>query len=299
MGDSAENFPSKQRGFGRGNSDRKGNGYGSSSSRPSDSRGSAPVSISPRVPPHTLEAEESVIGGILLDSSVLDAVLERITPDDFYHPRYRAIFACMFELQERNQPIDVVTLGQTLRSKGELENVGGLEELSRLAAQVPSSGHVAYYAKLLKEMSLRRKVIHEASEISRDAFDLAQPIEAFLDSTEQRILNVSDFRIRPSFFKVGDIVQDSMRIVEELHNRKEPITGVPAGFMKLDRMTAGFQKSDLIIIAARPSMGKTAFALSMAQFVGLHAQLPVALFSLEMSKEQLVMRMLCGVGKVD
>ncbi|MCB0329106.1 MAG: replicative DNA helicase [Bdellovibrionales bacterium] len=252
-----------------------------------------------RIPPNTLEAEESVIGAILLDNNSIDMVLERITADDFYQPRYRVVFECMRELHEKGQPIDVITLGQILRSKQELENVGGLEELSRLAASVPSSAHIAYYAKMLKEMSIRRRIIHETAEISREAFDLGENIETFLDTAEQRILGVSDFRARPAFHRVGEVVQSSISIIEELYHRKEPITGTPSGFTKLDRLTAGFQPSDLIIIAARPSMGKTAFALSISQFVGVQANMPVALFSLEMSKEQLVMRMLCGVGRVD
>ncbi|MGA1192268.1 MAG: replicative DNA helicase [Bdellovibrionota bacterium] len=260
----------------------------------------APASTShSRIPPNTLEAEESVLGAVLLDNNSIDMVLEKITSDDFYQPRYQVLFECMRELHDKGQPIDIITLGQQLRSRNELDNVGGLEELSRLAAVVPSSAHIAYYAKMLKEMSIRRKLIHESAEISREAFDLSENIESFLDMAEQRILGVSDFRAKPAFHRVGDIVQTSVKLIEDLYQRKEPITGTPAGFTKLDQLTAGFQPSDLIIIAARPSMGKTAFALSISQFVGVNAKKPVALFSLEMSKEQLVTRMLCGVGKVD
>ena len=183
---------------------------------------SPPQHSSSRVPPNTLEAEESVIGAILLDNNAIDMVLERLIADDFYQPRYRVLFEGMKELHEKGQPIDVVTLGQVLRAKGELENVGGLEELSRLAAIVPSSAHVSYYAKLLKEMSIRRRIIHETAEISREAFDLGENIESFLDTAEQRILNVSDFRVRPTFHKVGDVVQSSISIIEELYHRKEP-----------------------------------------------------------------------------
>ena len=252
-----------------------------------------------RIPPNTLEAEESVLGAVLLDNDAIDMVLEKVTSEDFYQPRYQVLFECMRTLHDKGQPIDIVTLGQQLRARSELDNVGGLEELSRLAAVVPSSAHVAYYAKMLKEMSIRRKLIHESAEISREAFDLSENIESFLDMAEQRILGVSDFRAKPAFHRVGDIVQTSVKLIEDLYQRKEPITGTPAGFTKLDQLTAGFQPSDLIIIAARPSMGKTALALSISQFVGVTTKKPVALFSLEMSKEQLVTRMLCGVGKVD
>lgn len=252
-----------------------------------------------RVPPHSVEAEESVLGGILLDNRAIDIALEKLRTEDFYRMEHQAIYAAMIALQEANQPIDVVALSQQLRTTGQLEKVGGLESLARLAATVPSSANVSYYAKIVKEMSLRRRVIHAASDMSRDAFDLQGSVEEFLDEVEQRILGVSDYRVAPSFFRIGDIVQSSIRQVEMLYDRKEPITGSPSGFARLDSLTAGFQPSDLIIIAARPSMGKTAFALSIAQHVALNEQNPSAFFSLEMSKEQIVMRLLCSVARVD
>jgi len=272
--------------------------FNSSDSRSSESKSSN--SLNPnRMPPQSIEAEESVLGGILLDNSAIDAALEKVNSEDFYRTDHRCIFEAMASLAEKNEPLDVITVSQVLRSKGNLEKSGGVEALARLAAVVPSSANISYYARVVKEMSLRRKVIHEASEIIREAFELGSEVEGFLDSTEQRILGVSDYRVNPSFFKVGDLVQDSIRTVEKLYDRKEPVTGTPSGFRKLDSMTAGYQPSDLVIIAARPSMGKTALALSMLQHVGLNVNKPVALFSLEMSKEQIVMRMLCSAARVD
>jgi replicative DNA helicase len=252
-----------------------------------------------RVPPHSTEAEESVLGGILLDSEVLNTAMELIMPEDFYRTANREIYKAMVGLTEKREPIDVVTLSQQLRANGALDESGGIENLARLASIVPSAANVGYYAKLVKELSLRRKVIHESSDIINSAYNLEGEVEVFLDSAEQRILNVSDYRVKASFFKVSDLVQDSIKLVEKLYDRKELVTGVPTGFNKLDAKTAGFQPSDLIIVAARPSMGKTALALNMAQYVGIHKKLNVAVFSLEMSKEQLVLRMLCSEARVD
>ncbi|MCO6431678.1 MAG: replicative DNA helicase [Deltaproteobacteria bacterium] len=254
---------------------------------------------SARIPPHSREAEESVLGGILLDNEAINNALEIVSAADFYGAANKAIFSAMTALSDHREPIDVVSVSQQLRSMGLLEQSGGIENLARLASLVPSAANIAYYAKLVKEMGLRRRVIHEASEIIGQAFSLDEGVENFLDATEQRILAVSDRRIRSSFHKVGDLVQDSIRLVEQLYDKKELVTGTPTGFAKLDHMTAGFQPSDLIIIAARPAMGKTALALSMAQWVGIHKKHNVAVFSLEMSKEQLVLRMLCSEARVN
>ena len=254
---------------------------------------------SARIPPHSTEAEESVLGGVLLDNEVMNQAVELIKADDFYRVANRAIFAAMSALSDKREPIDVVTLSQQLRSMSLLDESGGIENLARLASIVPSAANVGYYAKLVKELSLRRKVIHESSSIINEAYNLETSIEAFMDHSEQRILDVSDYRVKASFYKVSELVQDSIKLVEKLYDKKELVTGVPTGFSKLDAKTAGFQPSDLIIIAARPSMGKTALALNMAQYVGIYNKLNVALFSLEMSKEQLVLRMLCAEARVD
>ena len=252
-----------------------------------------------RVPPHSVEVEESVLGAILLDPEAINAALERATPEDFYRAAHRSIYESMVGLNEKREPIDVVTLSQELRSRGQLEASGGIEKLASLASASPNAANVGFYAKVVRELAMRRKLIHEATEVINSAFDLEGTVEDFLDQTEQRILAASEYRAKRAFYRVGDVVQDSIKLVEKLYDQKEPVTGVAAGFKKLDWMTAGFQPSDLIIIAARPSMGKTALALSMAQNAGVHAKQAVAVFSLEMSKEQIVLRMLCSEARVD
>lgn len=258
-----------------------------------------PQTASGRMPPQSLEAEESVLGSVLLDNQAINVCLERIRAEDFYKASHQSIFEAMATLSDKREPIDIVTLGQQLRAMGQLENVGGAQTLSYLASAVPNAANVGYYARVIKEMAIRRRLIHESNDIIQSAFELEGDIEEFLDSTEQRILGVSDFRINASFHRVSDIVQDSIRIVEKLYDQKEPVTGVPSGLIKLDKMTAGFQPSDLVIVAARPSMGKTSLVLGWSQYVGIYARKPVAFFSLEMSKEQLVLRMLCSESRIN
>lgn len=266
---------------------------------PEKKHSNSPQNVSGRVPPQALEAEESVLGSILLDNQSINICLERLRAEDFYKAGHQTIFEAMAALSDRREPIDIVTLGQQLRSMGQLDAVGGAQALSYLASAVPNAANVAYYARMIKEMSIRRRLINESTDIINSAFELEGEIEEFLDTTEQRILGVSDFRVNASFHRVSEIVQDSIRIVEKLYDQKEPVTGVPSGLMKLDKMTAGFQPSDLIIVAARPSMGKTALVLGWSQFVGIYNKKPVAFFSLEMSKEQLVLRMLCSESRIN
>jgi replicative DNA helicase len=257
-----------------------------------------PKSFNPRVPPHSIEAEESVLGAALLDNEAINTAIERLIPEDFYRSANKVIFQAMCALMDNREPIDVITLSEQLRRMGALEQCGGLDNLSRLGTLVPSAAHIGYYAKVVKDMAMRRTAVHEASQIINHAMQIDGDINDFLDGMEQQILSVSDRRVQNSFYRVSDIVQTSIKTIEEMYDRKELVTGTPTSFIELDKMTAGFQPSDLIIIAARPSMGKTALALSIAQWVGIHQQMPVAVFSLEMSKEQLVLRMLCSEARV-
>lgn len=252
----------------------------------------------PRVLPHSMEAEESVLGGVLLDTEAIHTAIEKLRPDDFYRPAHQSIFTAMVELVDRREPIDVVTLTQKLKSLGCLEEVGGVEAVSRLAGLVPNAANIAYYARLVKEASIRRKVIKEATDIISEAFSGEGEVEEFLDKAEKQILGISDQRTGTAFHKVCDVVQKSIKFVETLYDRKEPITGISCGLTDLDLETAGFQPSDLIVIAARPSMGKTALVLGFATHVGVELKKGVAIFSLEMSKEQLVLRMLCSESGV-
>ncbi len=265
--------------------------FNSQDRRPESSPGS-------RVPPHSTEAEESVLGAVLLDNQAMSDASSVLQAPDFYRSAHQYIFEAMEVLDKGNKPIDIITLSDKLRGMGALEECGGLEYLGRLSTIVPSAANVSYYARLVKDKSLRRRMIHEASSVITDAFEDSSSIEEFLDSTEQKILSVAESRATQAFYKVGDVVQESIKLVEKLYDRKEPVTGVPTGFIKLDSKTAGFQPSDLIILAARPSMGKTALALSIIQHVGIDKKGAVALFSLEMSKEQLVLRMLCAESGV-
>lgn len=284
--------------------------YDSASKIPSSERGSRRRGNHPRqaangdigshlrVPPHSIETEESVLGGVLIDNHAINVALEILRADDFYRSAHQSIFEAMMGLSDRREPIDIVTLSQQLRTMGLLDQIGGLEALSRLAGSVPHAANIGYYARVIKEMAIRRRLIHESTDIITEAFSLEQEMDEFLDKVEQRILGVSDYRVSPAFHRVGDIVQESIKLVEKLFDQKEPVTGVSSGLFSLDRMTAGFQPSDLLIVAARPSMGKTALVLGMAQYVGIYVHKPVAFFSLEMSKEQLVLRMLCSEARV-
>jgi replicative DNA helicase len=252
-----------------------------------------------KVPPQSLDAEESVLGSILLDSHALDRVIESMSDADFYREAHRKIFRAMIALSEKNEPIDLVTLTDALKARGELQDVGGAIYLAELSDKVPSAANVAHYARIIREKAVLRSLINVSNEIASRCYNGEEDMEQFLDEAERLIFDVSEKRIRPAFFKMGDMIMDTIKTVEKLYERKELVTGVPTGFLDFDRMTAGLQPADLVIVAARPSMGKTAFVMNIAQYVALHANTAVGVFSLEMSKEQLVMRMLCSEARVD
>jgi len=251
-----------------------------------------------RVPPRSMEAEQSVLGSIMVDNEAINSVVEVISAEDFYSKENRVVFEAIMALSEEREPIDVVTLRRRLESMQQLDSIGGIDYISRLIDIVPTSANAQFYARIVKEMSLRRKLIHEAGQIIDEAFQGIGDVDGFIDSVEQRIFKVSEARIHAGFSHVADIVKDSIKTVETRFINKEPITGVPSGFSDLDALTSGFQSSDLIILAGRPSMGKTALALSIASHVGLNTGRAVAVFSLEMSKEQIVTRMLCAEARV-
>ncbi|MGH7964194.1 MAG: replicative DNA helicase, partial [Candidatus Binatia bacterium] len=252
-----------------------------------------------KVPPQSLDAEESVLGGVLQDTHSLDRVVEMMSTEDFYRESHRKIFRAMLTLSEKGEPIDLVTLTDTLKARGELQEIGGATYLAELIDKVPSAANIAHYARIVREKAVLRSLINVANEIASRCYTGQEDMERFLDEAERLIFDVSEKRIRPSFFKMSDLIMDTVKTVERLYERKELVTGVPTGFLDLDRMTAGLQPSDLIIVAARPSMGKTALVLNIAQYVALHANTAVGIFSLEMAKEQLVLRMLCSEARVD
>ena len=252
-----------------------------------------------KVPPNSIEAEESVLGGILLDNNALDRAIELIIPEDFYREAHRKIMRAIIDLSERHEPVDLVTLSDALRSRNELQDVGGASYLAELTERVPTAANVAYYARIVKDKAILRSLIETSTEIAMRSYEAPANVESFLDEAEHQIFALSERKTRPSFFRVRDIVIESMKAVEQLYERQELVTGVPTGFVDLDKKTAGLQPGDLVIVAGRPSMGKTAFALNMAQYAALDAKTGVAVFSLEMSKEQLVFRMLCSEARVD
>lgn len=252
-----------------------------------------------KVPPQNLEAEESVLGGILLDPDALDRVIEVMSAADFYRDAHRTIFETMLALSERGEPIDLITLSDALKARGQLPQIGGATFLAELGDKVPSAANVAHYARIVRDKAVLRSLIRVSGEIVGRCYDSQDDIEQFLDEAERLIYDVSEQRIRPAFFKVGDMIMDTIKTVEQLYERKEMVTGVPTGFLDLDQKTAGLQPADLVIIASRPSMGKTAFALNIAQYVALQTNATVGVFSLEMAKEQLVMRLLCAEARVD
>ena len=254
-----------------------------------------------RVPPQNLEAEQSVLGAILLENEAINQALEVLSSEDFYRESHREIFRAMAELSDRSQPVDAITLTDLLKGRGRLEAVGGPAYIAELAAGVHTAANIAHYARIVREKAVLRSLASIATEIASSAYDGPVSVDEFLDEAEHRVFEISERRIRASFHSMRDLTRDSLKLIERLYERREMVTGVPTGFIDLDRITAGFQPSDLIVIAGRPSMGKTALALNVAAYAALEADphVGVAFFSLEMSREQLVLRMLCSEARVD
>jgi replicative DNA helicase len=251
-----------------------------------------------KVPPQNLEAESSVLGGILLENEAVNQVLELLRPEDFYRESHRKVFRAIVELSDRSEPVDLITLSDFLKNRGELEAVGGTAYLASLADFVPTAANITHYARIVREKSILRSLISTATEIATRGYEEQGNVEEFLDSAEKVIFDISEKKIKASFVAVGDMIKDTLKTVEKLYDRKEMVTGVPTGYNDLDKLTAGLQPAELIIVAGRPGMGKTAFALNIAAnaaFTGAG----VAVFSLEMAKEQLVLRMLCSEARVD
>ncbi len=252
-----------------------------------------------KVPPQNLEAEQSILGGILLDNQALNAVLEILTQADFYSDAHRKIFASIVDLSNRNEPADLITLSNIMKDQKKLDQVGGISYLASLVDNTGSAANISYYARIVKEKSTLRRMIEAATDILNRSYDVGMDVDQMLDQAEHAIFEISENKIRPSFSPMREILKSSFQTIERLYANKELITGVATGFDNLDDITSGLQKSDLIIVAGRPSMGKTAFALNIAQNAALLTGIPVAVFSLEMAREQLVMRMLAAEARVD
>ncbi len=266
---------------------------------PSSNRGGRrPVRSVSRVPPHDIEAERAVLGSVMIDNEAAYSAVEDLDGDDFYHPAHRTVFKAMVELTMENQPVDAVTLSARLRANGGLEQVGGLGFLAELGEAVPTAANVKYYAEIVAKKARARRLIRACTESVELAFEAANPDDA-VDEAEKKIFEITKDKAKKGLIPVSDIVVDTFKEIEKLAERKEAITGVSTGIHELDLKTAGLQPSDLIIVAGRPSMGKTAFALGVGLHAATHAERRLAVFSLEMSKESLVKRMLCSDGRID
>jgi replicative DNA helicase len=252
-----------------------------------------------KLPPQNIEAEQSILGGILIENYAINKVMEILEPDDFYRESHRKIYKALIDLSERDEPADSITLTNELRNNDHLDSVGGASYIVSLIDSVPTAANIEYYVKIVKEKSILRRLIQTSTEIITQSYEDRGDVEGFLDEAERAIFDISEKRVRPSFYPIKDVVKDSFKILERLYEKKELVTGVPSGFKELDRMTAGFQPSDLIIVAGRPSMGKTSFCLNVAQYAAIQKKVPIAIFSLEMSKEQLGIRMLCSEAHVE
>jgi len=258
----------------------------------------SPKTTFDRVPPQNVEAEAAVLGAILLDRDALVKAFEVLRPEHFYREAHQRIFAACQELFERNEPVDLITLANELTRRQQLEPMGGSPYLASLAEAVPTAANVLYHASIVRGKALLRELISTCTSIVSACYEEAEPTETVLDAAEASIFEVSKDRIRPSFRPIKSVLKSTFEDIERLYTRKGHVTGVPTGFTDLDNLTGGLQHSDLIIIAGRPSMGKTSLALSMAIHAGVEERIPTAIFSLEMSINHVVQRMLCAEARV-
>jgi replicative DNA helicase len=253
-----------------------------------------------RIPPHNLDAERAALGAVLLEGrEALPRVVEVLRPPDFYTEAHRTIFETMLRLFDRGEPVDLITLSEELRRLGQLEFVGGPPALAQLVEEAAIAAHLPAYSHIVRDRAILREMIQICTQIIHQAFEAKDDVQAFVDDAERRIFGLAERRLEGSAVPIRAILNDTFKYIETLYERKEHVTGLATGLVKLDEMTAGLQPSDLILIAGRPSMGKTAFALSIAQYIGVALRARVLILSLEMSSQQLVQRMLSSEGKVN
>jgi replicative DNA helicase len=252
------------------------------------------TSLQAKVPPHNREAEQSVLGAMLFDDRAIGQCVEKVRENHFYDEAHRRIFRVMLDLYSKNTPIDLVTVSDNLRKNGDLESVGGATYLAQLLDLVPTVAHVDYYSRIVLEKAWLRELLIAASEIMTDAYSDGPEVEEVLDRAEKRIFDIVEKRIITSVVPLEEVVHPVFEWVDDLHKNPRAVTGLPTGFLDLDKKLRGLQPLDLIIVAGRPSMGKTSLAMNIAQHVGVHEGKVVAIFSLEMGKQQLVLRMLCA-----
>lgn len=252
-----------------------------------------------RIPPQNTEAEQSVLGSMILDKEAIATVSEIIKGEDFYRNDHKEIYEAIIDIYEIDRPVDLITLIERLKQRDSLDAVGGVEYLTYVATGVPTTANVKYYAKIVEEKSLLRRLIKSAGDIMNMGYEATEEVSHIIDSAEKYIFDLIQKKETKGVYQVKDVLIESINKIEELYKNKSRITGVPTGFIDLDYKTAGLQPSDLIIVAARPAMGKTSFCLNIAQNAAIRSKLPVAVFSLEMAKEQLVNRMLWSEASVD
>lgn len=252
-----------------------------------------------RLPPQNLEAEQSVLGGILIDNQTFHKIIDTLSPDDFYRPAHAKIFAAMCELAQKAEPIDVVTLTAKLKQMNVHEEVGGASYLAELLERTPTAIHSEYHARIVSDMAIRRRLVTVCNEVGNRGLQLGETTEELLDHAEKQIFGLTSSKRQRSMVPVRDIVRGAFMELEKRFENQGALTGIPTGYLDLDSMTQGLQRSDLVIVACRPSMGKTSFSLGVTRHAAVHAKAPVVFFSLEMSKEQIVTRLLAAEAKVD
>ena len=251
------------------------------------------------VPPQNIEAEKSLLGSIMLSENAVSVALEAINEDSFYVRKHGFIFQGIVSLYDNNEAVDVITLAEKIKSMNKLDEIGGASYLTELASSVPSAANIAHYVNIVRDKAVLRKLINTSGFVMNRCYDASIVVNEILDEAEKEIFQISQTKIDRSFVSMRGLMKDSLETVDRLYSQKALVTGLPTGYAALDKMTSGFQNSDLIILAARPSMGKTALALNIAEHIAVEKKLPVALFSLEMSKEQLALRMLCSLAEVN
>jgi len=252
-----------------------------------------------KIPPQSIEAEESLLSGILIDNNTLLDIIDIIAPEDFYRSAHQKIFSGIVELFSKNEPVDLVTLTNALKERGNLEEIGGATYLATLVDTVPLAVNAKHYAKIVYDKASLRRLIERANEIAKKCFEDRGNVDEIIDFAESSIFEISKNKHKQAFYPISEIIDGNIETLEERQGNKALVTGIPTGFTRLDNLISGLQKSELIILAARPSMGKTAMALNIARNAAVDANVPVAIFSLEMSKEQLSMRLLCSEARID
>lgn len=252
-----------------------------------------------RIPPHNLEAEQSLLGSMLISQDAISLVTEIVRADDFYKDAHRRVFEAVISLYARGEPVDPITVSEELKTMGFLEEVGGKPYIHTLMSVVPTAANAKYYAEIVERNAVLRGLIKAATSVAALGYEASEDVERVIDKAESLIFGVAQRRISEKFVHIKDLLTESFEQIEKLYEKRAHVTGIPTGFTDLDEITSGFHPSDLIVVAGRPSMGKTSFTLNVVEYLGLHEKIPVAIFSLEMSRQQLAQRLMCSEARVD